>query len=161
MSAMKFSHEIQYTAAADDVYAMLAEQAFREQVCDACHAVDRTVQITPSADGMDVVVHQTLPGDGIPSFAKKLVGDRIQVVQSERWTSPTNAALEVNIPGKPGQLRGTVTLTERGGETVKIVDGDIKVSIPLVGGKLEGLIGDLFRSALRAESRVGARWLAD
>ena len=89
MSAMKFSHEIQYTAAADDVYAMLAEQAFREQVCDACHAVDRTVQITPSADGMDVVVDQTLPGDGIPSFAKKLVGDRIQVVQSERWTSPT------------------------------------------------------------------------
>ena len=75
--------------------------------------------------------------------------------------APSDAEFLVNIPGKPGQLRGTVTLTERGGETVKIVDGDIKVSIPLVGGKLEGLIGDLFRSALRAESRVGARWLAD
>jgi hypothetical protein len=35
------------------------------------------------------------------------------------------------------------------------------VSIPLVGGKLEGLIGDLLAAALRTEERVGRRWLAE
>jgi hypothetical protein len=160
MSAMKFSHEIRYAAGADDVYAMLAEPAFREQVCEAGGALSQTVQVTPSAGGMTVLVDQTMPNDGIPSFATKFVGDQIKVEQKETWTSPTEAALEVTIPGKPGHMRGTITLVESGSETVETVVGDIKVSIPLVGGKLEGLIGDLLRSALRSEGKVGATWLA-
>lgn len=160
MSAMKFSHEIRYAAAADDVNAMLAEQAFREKVCEASGSLSHTVQITPSAQGMQVVVDQTLPADGIPSFATKFVGDKIQVVQKETWTSPTQAALEVTIPGKPGHLRGTITLAQQGGETVETVEGDLKVSIPFVGAKLEELIGQLLKSALRTEGKVGTSWLA-
>ena len=38
--------------------------------------------------------------------------------------------------------------------------GDIKVRIPLVGGKLEGLIGDMLERALKTEQRVGRAWLA-
>ena len=30
----------------------------------------------------------------------------------------------------------------------------------MVGGKLEGLIGDLLRRALKSEERVGRAWLA-
>jgi hypothetical protein len=30
----------------------------------------------------------------------------------------------------------------------------------MIGGKLEGLVGDLLRSALKAENRVGRAWLA-
>lgn len=160
MSAMKFNHEIRYSAAADDVYAMLGEQAFREQVCEATGTLQHTVQITPSEEGMNVLIDQTLPADGIPTFATKIVGDKIQVVQKETWTSPTRAALEVTIPGKPGHLRGMITLAENGGTTVETVSGDIKVSIPLVGGKLEALIGDLLASALRTEGKVGTNWLA-
>lgn len=159
MSAMKFSHEIRYAAGADDVYAMLGEQAFRDQVCEASGTLAHTVQVTPSGTGMAVVVDRTMPADGIPSFATKFVGDKIQVVQKETWTGPTEATLEVTIPGKPGHMRGTVTLAESGGQTVETVSGDIKVSIPLVGGKLESLIGDLLASALRTEGKVGARWL--
>ena len=161
MCAMKVSHEIRYAAPADDVYAMLAEQAFRERVCDANRAVGRTVQVTPSGVGMRVVVDQTLPSDGIPSFATKFVGDRIQVVQTENWAGPSGADLEVTIPGKPGHLRGTIKLVENGGETLQNISGDLKVSIPLVGGKLEELIGSLLKSALRQEERVGRAWLAD
>ena len=159
MSAMKFSQEIRYAAGADTVFAMLGEQAFRDRVCEASGTLTHTVQITPSDAGMNVVIDQTLPADGIPSFAKKIVGDKFQVVQNESWTSPTRADLEVTIPGKPGQLRGTITLAESGGETVETVAGDIKVSIPLVGGKLEALIGDLLASALRTEGKVGRSWL--
>lgn len=159
MSAMKFNHEIRYAAGADDVYAMLGEQAFREQVCEASGTLAHTVQVTPSGTGMNVVVDRTMPADGIPSFATKFVGDKIQVVQNETWAGPSGANLEVNIPGKPGHFKGKITLAERDGETVETVTGDIKVSIPLVGGKLESLIGDLLASALRTEGKVGARWL--
>jgi len=42
-----------------------------------------------------------------------------------------------------------------------MVNLSVKVNIPLVGGKVEGLIADLLRKALRAEHAVGVEWLAD
>jgi hypothetical protein len=157
---MKFSHEVRYAAPASEVHAMLADPAFREQVCEAGPSVEHSVRITPDGAGMTVVVEQTQPADGIPSFAKKFVGDRIDITQREVWSGTGGADVEVTIPGKPGHFRGTVKLVESGGETVETVAGEVKVSIPLVGGKLEALIGDLFRSALRGEEEVGRRWLA-
>ena len=60
--------------------------------------------------------------------------------------SPT---LLVEIPGKPGGCDGAIGLAADGGGTVETVAGDIKVKIPMVGGKLEGLIGDLLTQALQ------------
>ena len=158
---MKFSHEIRYDAGTGAVYAMLADETFRKQVCEAGGALRHSATVTPTDPGMDVLVDQTMPADGIPAFATKFVGHEIQVVQEETWTSPTTAGLEVTIPGKPGHMRGTITLREQDGGTVEAVEGEIKVSIPLVGGKLEALIGSLLASALRSEERVGRTWLAD
>ncbi len=157
---MKFTHEIRYAAGADAVRAMLADEAFREKVCEASGALRWSATVSEADQGMVVQVDRVMPADGIPSFATKFVGSEIEVVQKETWTGPTRADLEVTIPGKPGHMRGTITLAERGGETVETIEGDIKVSIPILGGKLEALIGDLLASALRSEARVGRDWLA-
>ena len=100
------------------------------------------------------------PAAGIPSFAKKIVGDEIEILQREEWSSSTDATLDVSIPHKPGHLKGTITLRENGSGTVETVDAEIKVHIPMLGGKLEKLISDLLSSALRSEHRVGKAWLA-
>ncbi|MGZ4438130.1 MAG: DUF2505 domain-containing protein [Nocardioides sp.] len=157
---MKIRHEMTYDATPAEVYAMLSETAFRERVCAAMHATELEVSIEQAGDGMSVVVDQTQPADGIPSFATKFVGDHIRIVQSESWTSPEKADLSVEIPGKPGHLRGTITLVGNGSGTTETVEGDVKVSIPLVGGKLEKLIGEMLVAALRKEQKVGRAWLA-
>jgi hypothetical protein len=36
----------------------------------------------------------------------------------------------------------------------------VKVNIPLVGGKIEGFISDMLLRALKAENKVGVRWLS-
>ncbi len=88
------------------------------------------------------------------------MGDEIQIVQTERWASADRGDIAVEIPGKPGDMKGTAQLRESGGTTTETVDLTVKVGIPLVGGKLEGLIGDLLLKALRAENTVGREWLA-
>ena len=157
---MKFRHEISYDAAPDEVFAMLREAVFREQVCEAQHATDCTAEIDGVDDTMSVLVDQKRPADGIPSFAKKFVGDSIHIRQREEWSSPTSATLDVTIPGKPGHMKGTITLRPLGDGTVETVEGDIKVSIPLVGAKIEGLVAELFEHALETEQRLGRKWLA-
>jgi hypothetical protein len=157
-----FRHEMRYDGATpEQVYAMLADPAFREAVCEYQRYHRHTVTITSEASGMSVVIDQHRPADGVPAFAQKFVGDEINVHQQEHWSSPTDASLEVAIPGKPGHMKGTVHLAGDASGTTETVAVDVKVSIPLIGGKIEGLIADMLVKALRAENKVGLDWLAD
>jgi len=158
---MRFEHTLRYDASPDEVFAMLGDAVFREQVCEAQHTTEATATVDGVDDTMTVTVDQRRPADGIPSFAKKFVGDSIHIRQHEEWSSATDAKLEVSIPGKPGHLKGTITLRPDGDGTVETVSGEIRVHIPIVGGKIEGLIAELLEHALKAEQRVGTAWLAE
>lgn len=153
-------HELTYDAPMEQVAAMLGDQAFREEVCryQGCTKVKASVE--GSGATKQVVLDYWQPTQGVPGFAKKIVGDETNVVQSESWTSPTHGDITVTIPGKPGDMKGTADLAERDGGTVETVVLTVKVNIPLVGGKLEGLIGDLLLKALKAENKVGRDYLA-
>ena len=155
-------HDMQYPGySPEQVYAMLSTPAFREAVCEYQGYPRRTVTITPNGEGMAVRVDQHRPASEVPSFARKLVGDEINILQEEEWTSHTDMNLEVSIPGKPGTMIGTVVLRGHDGGTTETVDVQVKVNIPLVGGKLETFIGDMLLRALKAENKVGLRWLAE
>jgi hypothetical protein len=154
------NHTLRYEGATRaEVYDMLGTEAFRARVCEAQGVLRHDVTITHTGDGMQVKVDQLQRATGIPSFAKRFVGEEIPIVQEESWSSPTAAELTVTIPGKPGNMRGTVRLVERDGGVDQEVSADIRVDIPMVGGKVEGLISDLLKSALKAENRTGKTWL--
>jgi Protein of unknown function (DUF2505) len=157
--ATRLTHDLTYDASLTAVGEMLMEPAFRERVCDAQGALRRTVTVGPDGGGMKVVVDMVLPATGIPGFAKKFVGDEINLVQTERWSEIEAGTVEVAIPGKPGQMTGTMTIREAGGTTTETVDMEIRVNIPLVGGRIESLIADLLRKALKAENNVGRQYL--
>jgi hypothetical protein len=157
--ATRLVHEMTYDAPVDAVAAMLSDPAFREEVCRAIEAVSYSVSIDGDVDAKVVEISMELPTEGIPSFAKKFVGNTTTIVQSEDWKSPTKGDVHVTIPGKPGAMAGTATLEERDGGTVEIVDLEITVKIPLVAGKIEELIAKLLRSSLKAENRTGRVYL--
>ena len=154
------THRMTYDATVTEVAAMLADRDFRTAVCERQGALRSEVDVTPRGDGKDVRIELVQPADGIPSFAQKFVGDEITIVQEESWGSPERADVTVTIPGKPGDMKGSATLVESGGTTVETVDLTVKVAIPLVGGKLEGLIAGLLLKALQTEEQVGKEWLA-
>ncbi len=157
--ATRLTYDLTYEASLTEVGEMLMDPAFREQVCDAQLALRRTVTVGADGPGMKVVVDMVQAAQGIPGFAQRFVGDEIQLVQTERWSDIENATVEVVIPGKPGQMTGTMTLRESGGTVTETVAMEIRVSIPLVGGKVESLIADLLRKALKVENGVGRAYL--
>ena len=160
MAAMRrISHDLTYPGAtAGQVTSMLMTPAFREAVCDAQRDVLRR---TVAIEGNQVSVDQTQSSDRVPGFAKKLVGDEIRILQEESWGSPTRGDITVTIPGKPGQISGTASVDENGSGVVERVVLEITVGIPLVGGKIESLVGDKLLSSLKAENEVGRRWLEE
>jgi hypothetical protein len=101
----------------------------------------------------------------LPEVAKKVVGDTIEMVQTEEWgerqsDGSRTATFRVEIPGKPGSITGTVSLSPSGGGSREVVSGQVKVSIPFVGKKLETEVVKGLKGALQVEGAIGATWLA-
>ncbi|HET7385241.1 MAG TPA: DUF2505 domain-containing protein [Nocardioidaceae bacterium] len=158
---MRIHHELSYDEPPDRVYAMLSTPAFREAVCGRLRVLRSTVEITPHGVGMKAVIDQVQPATGVPSFAKRFVGDEITIRQQESWSSPAGADLEVTIPGKPGSMLGSITLAAVGAGSRQTVDADVTVPLPLIGSKLERMIADMLHRSLDAENTVGRDWLAE
>jgi len=151
-------HELVYPGTTvEQVVAMVRTPAFREAVCDTQkRLVGREVTIA----GDRITVDQRHSADGVPGFMKRFLGDELRIVQDEYWTTPTHADITVQIPGKPGDIRGTADVAQVGDDVVERVVLDVTVNIPLVGGKIASAIGDKLVRTLDAEHEVGRRWLA-
>jgi hypothetical protein len=158
---MKFERVHEYPAPADEVLAMLLDPAFREAVCASQAALRHSVSVSSSEPPSTVEVRQHQDTSDTPGAARKVIGDSVETIQREEWESAGRARIDISIPGKPGHLRGTITLVDNGdGTSTERFDAEVKVNIPLVGGKLEGLIGKVLGSGLRRERETALRWLA-
>lgn len=142
-----------------EVAALAADPAFRAAVAGYQHALRSDLQVTPTSTGQDIRFEYVHGTDRVPSFAKKLAGEEIPIIQEEHW-SGDRADVLITIPGKPGDMKGTIQLEQRGDDVAQVIDLTVKVSIPLVGGKIEDLIAGLLQKAMRAENKVGTKWLA-
>lgn len=160
MTAVKLTKDLTYDAPPAAVHAMLATPAFREAACAAQDVVSADVTITPdAAGGMQVVVDQVQRTDDLPSFARTFAGATTRAIQRETWTGTDRATLEIEAPGSPATIRGTIRLAPSGTGTVETVELEVKVKVPLVGGKLEKLLAERIVAGMDAEHAVGTTWL--
>lgn len=160
MTRMHFRHELSYDAAPDAVFEMLADPAFREKVSAALDVVSAEVAIVRSGEGFTFTNDQVQRTEGLPTFARKFAGETTRAIQIEEWPDSTGGSLRIDAPGKPSSISGTIALVPTGAGTTEVVELDIKVKVPLIGGKLEGLLVDQVRNGMDVEHEVGIAWLA-
>jgi len=159
MTPMKFRHELSYAASPAEVFEMLADPAFREAVGAALDVVSADISLERDGDGFRLTNDQVQRTEGLPSFAKKIAGDTTRVIQTEEWASPSGGTLRIDAPGKPTSMAGTIELVPDGAGTLEVVELEIKARVPLVGGKLEGLMAEQVREGMDTERKVGRAWL--
>lgn len=163
---MKINETFSYDGASvEDVYAIITDQAFRTEACAEQGASDYSVTVEPNAGGGDTVtVVRTMPTD-MPDFIKKLTGDTVKVKQTEEWAGPDggghrNANVKVSIIGQPAEMKGTAVIINAGDNASFILDGDVKVSIPFIGKKIETEVAKAILGSLRSEVALGTKKLS-
>ena len=159
MSAMRLRHELAYDAPPPDVHAMLSDPLFWDKVAEATGALSSTATVHADGATTRIVVDHEQTVTGVPSFAKRFVGDSTRAITTQVWRGQ-DAVVEVETPGKPTRIAGTATLAANGAGSTLTYDLDVKASVPLVGGKLEKLVVDLTTEGFDKEQAVGAAWLA-
>lgn len=163
---MHVDAEIRYPATTDQVAQMLADSRFVEGKCVAMGATKQTVLVEGDASGaFTVTSSRTLPTDDFPDVARKFVGSSVTIRQVDAWQPAAadgsrQGTITVEIVGAPLRMTGDQWLRPDGAGTVQVFDGELKASIPLVGGKLESAAEPAIRMAIRKEDQVGHEWLA-
>lgn len=157
---MKFRHDLTYDAPPADVFAMLADPAFREAACAAQDVISAEVQLERTGNGFTLTIDQEQRTDDLPGFARTFAGDSTRAIQREEWEDSTGGTLRIEAPGKPSDVRGTITLRAEGSGTREVVELELKIKVPLIGGKLEKLLAERITAGMDAEHEVGVAWLA-
>lgn len=164
---MRFTAELAYDASPDTVFAMICDVEFQERKCVANGALEQQVEIEQYEDGgATVTTHRTLPADGVPDFVKPMVGPTLRITQTDEWSGPEEdgsreGTTVAEIAGAPIRFTATLRLTANESGARQVVNGDLKASIPLFGGKIEKAAEPAIRAAIRAEQRTSTAWLTE
>jgi hypothetical protein len=158
--ATRFSVAQEYATAPDAVLAMLTDENYVRTRAERTGASAVSVTREESADAITVTIVRELPAQ-LPSFAKSMVGDVIRVDEVQVWPLPLGAPATLTASfNAPMNVTGTITVTGDAGGTLVKIDGEVRASVPFVGGKLEGLAREQFERYLAAEVAIATEWLA-
>lgn len=146
-------------ATPEQVFAIIGDDEFRADVCEKMHAIAYEVTVDDDGEGVRIQIDRTMPAD-MPDFIKKLTGETVEVRQVEEWgpaaaDGSRTGTVRLTIKSQPASMDGTTAIraTSEGSELV--VDGDLKVKIPLIGRRIEPEIAKAVIAALRVESEEG------
>lgn len=155
---MHLRHELRYDAPVEDVLAMLTDPAYWDRVAAATDAITSSTTVEQVGADIRVRTDQEQRVVGVPSFARKLVGESTRALKQQTWTG-LRSTFEVETPGKPTHITGTATVSETGPGSTLAYDLEVRASVPLVGGKLEKLVAELTTEGFQQEGAAGAAWL--
>jgi hypothetical protein len=104
-----------------------------------------------------LVVSRSLP-DGVPGFLERFLPKDGRVTQTDDWGpakgGTRSGTWRVEIPGAPAQLGGTMRLEPTPTGSRYVVDGEVKVKVPVIGGKAEGFIAGMVEKLAAKEADV-------
>jgi Protein of unknown function (DUF2505) len=161
---MDLRSELHYDADPATVFTMLTDQAFLARKAEATGAVRHEASVSRHGDRVTVRLLRVLPPE-VPDFVRRFVGDTIDLDQVDVWEPAASdgsrtGSIRIMMAGAPVTLTGGMSLVPSGVGTATSIDGRVKASVPLVGGKIERAVHDALVKAARIEEQVGRAWLA-
>jgi hypothetical protein len=155
---MDISSHLDFAAPPAEVYAMMTDQRYLEEVCVASDSISYHV----SAAGSTTQTSRTLPA---PESAARFTGPQLTVNDEIVWGDPSSdgsrsGTVTMTVLGQPVTFKGGIRLSPGGRGSVVDVRGDLKVAIPLLGRKLEEAAAPAVMAGYRTQQEVGDRWLS-
>lgn len=162
----------EYQGSVEDVYRAFADKHYwLARLTDS--GVDETALEAMRVGGesetdrtIEVVTLQVIHSHRLPALITQLHRGDLAVRREETWGPITDgtarAALAGEIVGAPASLSGSATLApvaDTGGSRLDF-QVSVQVGVPLIGGKIESMIGAQLAAVVQAEQRFTANWIA-
>lgn len=154
---MKYHDTINYPVPADELFRFFTASEFfvRKYVAQGATNV-RVTHAEINGSRSTITVSRDVPVEvPIPSFARALVPSHITLVQTDAWDVATQkGTLQIEFKGMPVRVNCEMTLKDSAGSAVEELAFDIRVSVPLLGSKLEALLAQDLRLKFLRDTEV-------
>jgi Protein of unknown function (DUF2505) len=129
---------------------------------------ERSALVSHTIDGgtSKAVMRQGIDARHLPGVVQRIAPGGVLIERTEIWQlageAPFSGTITATVDGMPGTLRATSGLRAVNTEQSELsISGSVRVSIPLVGGKVEEVIADQLGRLIDAEAQFTNRWLSD
>jgi uncharacterized protein DUF2505 len=160
----RFSHRASYPTPVDTTFTTLVDEAYLTERLDAIGGKDATLLAHARKDEeVAYRIRQGVDAQRLPSAVRSILGGDLVVEREERWR-PDGANVvshsKVTISGVPAEITARSRLVSAGEGCELVTDAEVRVSIPLVGGKIEKVVAEQVTKLLAAEAEFAEKWLA-
>ncbi|PFG32482.1 DUF2505 domain-containing protein [Sanguibacter antarcticus] len=165
---MRISVDLHFPVATDAVVRLVNDEDFIRYRAQRTGSRILQVDVTSGVDGsFTSAVRRTISSDLIPPHLRPVVGNELEIRQTEAWAEPHEGTqgdrygtVAVDITGAPVRMTGSVVLTPAHDGSVMTYSGEIKSSLPLFGAAVEKAAAEAIERALVDEARCAASWIA-
>ncbi|MFC5285908.1 DUF2505 domain-containing protein [Actinokineospora guangxiensis] len=162
--ASRIEHRADLDAPASRVHAALVSTEYLTDRLAAIGGPGAALVAHSEAGGtVTYRLRQTVPAEHLPPIAKSVLRGDLVVERTETWTpegSGFTGTTTARVGGVPGEITGTYGLRDTASGCSWRTEGEVRVKVPLIGGKIEGVIAEQVTRLLAAEAAFTADWLA-
>ncbi len=156
-------HTQTYTAEPAEVQRMLLDPDFAVAKCLASGSIEATSELVTEDGQTTLIIRRVLPAK-LPSFAKALVGETLNLIETQQWHEPRGdartASFLVDFGNNPISFHGDIAVGPHTEGTHVRTKGTIKCTVPLMGGRIESVAAEWIGKYLAKEQQVGTARLA-
>ena len=157
----RFEHRASFPAPVDTVYSTLVDEAFlAARLKDIGGKGAALLDHQTSDDGATYRLRQGVDAKLLPSAVRSILSGDLVVEREERWRGHESVG-KATIGGVPAEIRSGSRLAARGDGAELVTQAEVKVSIPLIGGKIEKVVAEQVTKLLAAEAEYAEKWLAE
>ncbi len=162
---MRFDLVHSFPTSVDEVAATLLDPDFQASLSDVGALKERTVvSERPTTDGGVVRAIRCVLALNVSGAAKRFLGDSDPAwIQEETWDPKSRTWSWVVQPEVASELlsaHGTTVVRGDQSKAERVVTGEVKVHVPLYGGRVESWIVDGIERAYDEEAERLAAWIA-
>lgn len=159
---MKFHLDHTFGAPLDAVEAAMVNPEFLEGTRLPDVGPPKVLSREEAGDTVTLRVHYEYTGS-LDSLARRVLrtGDVAWVQETvlDRKTHRTTFDVTPKVHADRFQCGGVMQLSENGATTERVIDGELKIKVPLFGGRAEGLIVPGLRKRMNREAELLDEWL--
>lgn len=154
---MKFRETISYPYPIRALLPVLTDPAFllRKYEAQGAHNIQMLSQEVCERKSRICVQRAVPVSVDIPAFAKSMVPAHITLIQTDSWDKRSHAGqLDIQLAGLSAKVVCQMQMVSKGDGTLQTLDFDVRVGVPLIGGKLEELLARDLRQKFTKDTQV-------
>lgn len=161
--ASRIEHRAEYPYGVSEVFrAETSEEALTARLAEIGGKNSALLNHAGDDSGARFTLRQGIEAEKLPQIVRKLQPGDLYVNREHSFTRSGDGytgTARATVSGMPGEITARTEVRPRGDGTMVETRGEVKVKIPLVGGRLESFVAGELTKLLALEAEFSREWL--